>query len=108
MNQQEISIRKNMSIVLPEPVSGEKCTSNFLLTLNANLQSFGFTFSKELFEQLHNYSKEQISSLYEELHTALLEMIGGNKVYNPMYPNFPQQVMEASDEELYSNAMMHY
>jgi stress response protein SCP2 len=27
---------------------------------------------------------------------------------DPMYPNFPKQVMEASDAELYINALMHY
>ena len=28
--------------------------------------------------------------------------------YNPMYPNFPRQVMEASGAELFINAIIHY
>lgn len=33
---------------------------------------------------------------------------GADVEYRPMYPNFPQQVMEASDFELHMNAIIHY
>ena len=39
---------------------------------------------------------------------CLKEMVGADKTYLPMYPNFPQQVMEASDAELIINALVHY
>ncbi|PQO45561.1 cytoplasmic protein [Blastopirellula marina] len=38
----------------------------------------------------------------------LQEMVGAHRKFDPFYPNFPQQVMEASDAELYFNAMTHY
>ena len=35
-------------------------------------------------------------------------MVGAHVKHKPMYPNFPGQVMEASEVELYLNAMAHY
>ena len=35
-------------------------------------------------------------------------MVGANVEYRPMYPNFPKQVVEASDCELLVYALTHY
>lgn len=35
-------------------------------------------------------------------------MVGAHVRYAPMYPNFPEQVMNASEAELYLNAIRHY
>ena len=108
MNQQEVSIRKNMAVYVPDEIVDVRCTPEFVLTINANLQSLGFSFSKQLFDMLLNHSKEHVASIYEEILPVLKEMVGAHRGYKPMYPNFPEQVMEASDAELYGNAMAHY
>ena len=35
-------------------------------------------------------------------------MIGDDVIYEPMYKNFPEEVMEASEIDLYLNAILHY
>ena len=35
-------------------------------------------------------------------------MVGAHIQFAPMYPNFPQQMMDLSDADLYINAIIHY
>jgi hypothetical protein len=39
---------------------------------------------------------------------VLAKMVGAHREFRPMYPNFPNQVMEASEAELWFNAMANY
>jgi hypothetical protein len=57
---------------------------------------------------LRSQSKEQLISFYKEIIPILKEKVGSHKTYNPMYPNFPMQVMKATKCELYLNAIVHY
>ena len=73
-----------------------------------NVQSLGFTFSKELFETLMHCGKDELKNFYTELIPELKALVGADVTYRPMYPNFPEQVAEASDVELFINAIVHY
>lgn len=79
-----------------------------ILSIAKNIESLGYTFSKEVYEVLFTFSKENIENFYKDLMPKLKRLTGADKTYNSMYPNFPQQVMEATDIELYVNAIMHY
>lgn len=76
--------------------------------IQKNIQSLGFTFSPEAFRKLSSQSPEFLEKLYSRLLPVLKEMIGADKVYEPFYPNFPNQVMEMEDSELFLNAIIHY
>lgn len=73
-----------------------------------NVQALGFTFSKELLEKAFHFTRDEFTAFYGFLIPALKELVGADVTYNPMYPNFPQQVAEASDIELFVNAIVHY
>lgn len=73
-----------------------------------NVQALGFTFSKELIEKAFHFTRDEFTAFYGFLIPALKELVGADVTYNPMYPNFPQQVAEASDIELFINAIVHY
>ena len=73
-----------------------------------NLNSYGYTLSKSLIEKMSKMSSLETDIIYKELIGCIKEYVGANKVYNVMYPNFPQQVIEASDLELFVNAIVHY
>ena len=73
-----------------------------------NVQALGFTFSKELIEKAFHFTRDEFTAFHGFLIPALKELVGADVTYNPMYPNFPQQVAEASDIELFINAIVHY
>jgi hypothetical protein len=58
----------------------------------------------DLVERLGSVSAGTLSSVLD----VLKESRGAAYDYRPMYPDFPEQVAEASDEELVKNAFLHY
>jgi len=79
-----------------------------VVTMMKNLEDLGYTFSKSLFQMLCDFSEEELHAFYQELVSYLKKYVGADRVYRPMYPNFPQEVMEKDGVELYFNAIVHY
>ena len=79
-----------------------------LATMLKNLQSLGYTLSGEVLDALGTHQRENQIIIYDQIIKILRKLVGADKKYAPMYPNFPRQVMEASDAELFLNAMAHY
>ena len=101
-----IYLTKRARVVLDEGRS--ECSTSAVATFNKNLESLGFTLSRALFERLRTHSVEEVARLYKEIVPVLERMVGAHRQFRPMYPDFPAQVMAASDLELYVNAMAHY
>lgn len=80
---------------------------SYLAAALRNIESLGYTFSLELLERIRTLSEAEFFPLYSEVVTVLKEMVGASRKYKPMYPNFPEQVMEASEGELYLQAIIH-
>ncbi len=79
-----------------------------IAALLKNLEEFGYTLSKELISVVQTLSTEQLEAFYQTLIADLQKMLGAHREFKPMYPNFPQQVMEMSEGQLYFNAIVHY
>ena len=102
--------RKHLVVIEPNNVEYEqsKTENALVVSMMKNVQSLGFTFSKELFETLMHCGKNELKNFYTELISELKALVGADVTYRPMYPNFPEQVAEASDVELFINAIVHY
>lgn len=103
----EILLRRKNKVILEKGTATEP-NNQYIATINKNIESLGYTFSKELFEMLQTYSKEELQNFYLELIPELKKLVGADVVYEPMYPNFPKSVMEADYIDLYINAIIHY
>ena len=77
-------------------------------TIMKNIQAYGFTFDRSLFDAVMVLDDDDRKEFYFDLVNKLKKLVGADKVYKPFYPNFPQQVIEASEFELFFNAMVHY
>lgn len=86
---------------------GEK-NKQIVATMNKNIEVFGYTMSEDLFDKLVRMKAKSREVIYDALANGLKEITGADKVYNPMYSNFPESVMEKDDFELYFNAIVHY
>ena len=106
MNQTEIYLRKRLKVVPPQPMG----LDNRLVVgaMVRNFESLGYVFSQELFNHLCKCGTPDLEQFYLAVLPILKEIRGANKVFKPLYPNFPQQVMEASNFELWFNAICHY
>lgn len=105
--QNQISLKYRHSVVLPLAANSTDMNS-LTASVSASMMQLGFVPSKDLVSSLNQLTENQISKIFNELITHLQKMKGADVKYNPMYPNFPQQVMETSDLELFINAIFHY
>ena len=80
----------------------------YVATLLKNIESLGYTFSEEAIEILKKKNVDELKKMYLEVVSVLKKLVGANVVYKPLYPNFPEEVMEAEEVELYLNAILHY
>ena len=76
--------------------------------IQKNIESLGFVLSEPLLERLQTLSMDRLASFYQGLVKDLSEMVGAHRQFKPLYPNFPEQVMEMSEARLYLNAFVHY
>lgn len=97
--------RKNKLIV---KAGQHELPVSYLAAALRNMESLGYTFSLELIERIRTLSEAEFFPLYSEVVRVLKDMVGASRRFKPFYPNFPRQVMEASDGELYLQAIIHY
>ena len=102
-----ILLRRKNKVILD---TGTAVTANdrYITTIMKNIEVLGYTFSREIFDVLRTYSDDELVEFYTELKSVLMELVGADVVYTPMYADFPKGVMEADASELYINAMVHY
>lgn len=103
-NVHETTIRRLNKVYLPStenPTVDEQLIASFI----GNAFSLGYALNKNVYGKL--LSDVDSATLIPLLNT-LKATRGAQYRYEPMYPNFPQQVLEASDLELWVNATMHY
>ena len=80
----------------------------YVISILKNLQAYGYTMDEELCRFLITIAPSSLSTFYTQLIEKIELLTGADKTYNPMYPNFPQQVMDADVAELFWNAIIHY
>ena len=76
-------------------------------TILKNLQAAGFTADSNLLNAFIKMDKFDTITLGSELITTLQDVVG-IRDYKPMYPNFPDEVINMDDADLYLNAVNHY
>jgi len=99
-------IRRKEKIIL-EAKNGFNSTE-VLASFLVDMHKLGYTFSIDAINVLKTYSLVDMAKIQKTVLAVLKELVGRNKDYTIMYPNFPTQVMEAHPAELYFNALIHY
>ena len=103
----EILLRRKNKVIIEKGNETEP-NNQYIVTIMKNVEVLGYTFSKELFETFQTLSKDELQKFYLELIPMLKKLVGADVVYKPMYPNFPESMMEADYIDLFINAIIHY
>ena len=104
----EILLRRRNKLNVQAMVDSRIDNIDRVIIMVKNIESLGYTFDKNLFEYVRHISAKSQDKLYIELVSCLKEYTGANKNWEPFYPNFPAQVEQAEDWELFVNAVIHY
>jgi hypothetical protein len=101
-----ILLRRKHKVLI---TSGDaKLPLNLLASALKNLDAYGYSVSSELLEVWSTYAVQDFCVMFSELTGVLKELKGDHIEHKPMYPNFPEQVMQASFAERFVNAYVHY
>lgn len=92
----------------PDTEGIKRLPKGYLAAALRNLQGLGYTLSPALFRAVQKLTREDFEHLYYPLIADVKRMIGAHVNYAPVYPGFPEQVMQEDEAELYFNAMYHY
>lgn len=103
-----IYLRRANKLIVSQGKRVDRLPEVYLGTAMKNVESLGYTFSHRLMHALRTLSKEQFAAFYGQLEADIRLLLGAHVQYQPMYPGFPEQVMEESDAQLYLNAVYHY
>lgn len=101
-----IYLRRKNKVIVKQ--GNNQLSAPYLATILKNLEAYGYTFSPNLIARVQTLSENTAKQLYKQLTKDIKEMTGAKRKFEPMYPNFPKQVMEMSEVTLYMNAIMHY
>jgi hypothetical protein len=99
-------LRRRSMVILPDGTGATPI--NVIATLQKNIESLGFLLAEDVVVGLERMSPTQVDAFYQRLVKDLRGMVGAHRPFEPMYPNFPAQVMEMTEAELYFNAILHY
>lgn len=105
MSLNSIYLRRRSAAIVES--RGQRTPKTVLITICKNVEPFGYVLSPELMNALLRAGQSAAVEFHDELISCLKEM-KGVRDYSPVYPNFPAQVMEASEAELYWNAAIQY
>lgn len=103
-----VYLRRANKLIVNRGNGSDRLPVTVLAAAMKNIEHLGFTFSHSLMDTVCTLSTEQFESFYHPLVTDLKKLAGAHVEYKPMYPDFPIQVMQETDAELYLNAIYHY
>lgn len=105
--KQKIAFKYRSAFVIED--NNNAAVRGIATTVAAEMLSLGFVPSEQLLNALSRTTLDGDSvSEIETMINVLKAAKGADVEYVPMYPNFPDQVMDASEVELYFNAILHY
>jgi hypothetical protein len=108
MTKTEICLRYLNGVVLPLNIGTKEINVNAALSVTAQMMALGYIPSQKLIDIMKRMKTSDITDLYDGVIPALRKFTGADVTWEPMYPNFPQQVIEASSVSLFLNAVGHY
>lgn len=104
LDEQIICLQKGLILANDANENNE----GMVYTFQANLMQYGYMLTDKAFGALIKCSAEEIQQSYDSIINYLIHIMGGKAQFQPMYKNFPREVMQMSDMQLFYNAICHY
>ena len=99
--------RNEHKFILPAPTEEEPVNKVYAATVAAEFASNGFPISTSSLEELSKCSVEDIVNFRNEYTPIIKDVIGSDHSYRPFYPNFPEEVLQMSDAEMFFDQIVY-
>ncbi|UVM71526.1 TerD family protein [Pseudomonas alvandae] len=105
MNQ-ELFLRRRSKVHVPTGTGG--ATRAQVASAVQEIAAFRCVLSEPLIERIIMLSAAELTHWLREIVGVLRRQTGAHVHHRPLYPAFPEQVLKASEAELYLTAVLHY
>ena len=105
MNQ-ELFLRRRSKVHVPMGTGGASRAQ--VASAVREVAAFRCVLSEPLIEQIGMLSATELKHWLDEIVEVLRRETGAHVHHRPFYPDFPEQVLKASEADLYLNAVVHY
>lgn len=105
MNQ-ELFLRRRTKVHVPMGNGG--ATRAQVASVVREIAAFRCVLSEPLIEQIGRLSAAELKYWLRDVVGVLRRQTGAHVHHRPFYPDFPEQVLTASEAELYLNAVLHF
>lgn len=105
MNQ-ELFLRRRTKVHVPMGTGG--ATRAQVASAVREVAAFRCVLSEPLIERIGMLSAAELTHWLSDVIGVLRRQTGAHVHHKPFYPDFPDQVLTASEGELYLNAVIHY
>ncbi|WP_420231542.1 TerD family protein [Pseudomonas sp. ABY48] len=105
MNQ-ELFLRRRSKVHVPMGSGG--ATLAQVASVVREVAAFRCVLSESLIERIGMLSAAELTRWLRDVVGVLRRQTGAHVHHKPFYPDFPEQVLKASEAELYLTAVMHY
>ena len=104
----EVAFSKLNGIIVDDVPDTEAAYNPKVVTFAKEMEGLGYRVSLKLYLYLCNMDSTGIVIKCTDILSMARKNVGAHVRWEPMYPNFPTQVMEASEGELFFNLIIHY
>lgn len=111
LSPNQIFVRRKKKVLVPRRTKEEKppgYSEDLLEHIQSTLERLGYCLTPQLYEACKLLSSKEVDQLGVDIFESLPTALGAHNEYRAMYPNFPQQVKNASRLTLFINAIAHY
>ncbi|MCW1244530.1 hypothetical protein OC610_08945 [Pseudomonas sp. SAICEU22] len=105
MNQ-ELFLRRRNKVHVPTGTGG--ATRAQVASAVQEIAVFRCVLSEPLIERISMLSAAELTHWLRGIVAVLRRQTGAHVHHRPLYPAFPEQVLKASEAELYLTAVLHY
>jgi len=98
MTFNDITLKKRLQILAQNK---SNCSNIQKAQIQAEAMRLGFIFTVEALDYID-------LDIYSSTFGYLNHLVGGDNIYQPFYPNFPQEVIDQSESDLFWNNFVHY
>lgn len=100
-------LRRRRKLVLP-PAGNHAPSVQLQASVQRELEQVGYALSQDVLDHVASWAPKELAGFRRQLLGDLQKALGAHRELRPFYRNFPHEVMELSEAQLYVNARIHY
>ena len=104
MTKNLIAFGRNLVVAPDNGLSNEA----YVATIQANLMRLGYILTDDAFEAMTKADVAWLTEFNDEIISHISKQLGDDKDYQPIYKNFPQEVIAKDEWEILLERIVHY